>query len=242
MNSAGLAVTANSPMSSEDYVPISYIDRDGIYHEISPKMVFPLMLARRVFLQYRLFSEGLVAINAFPRHVSGNLHVATGDGFGIALEASPNRIYKVYGDIDDNCVIHTNHRPIWVSLRVYDVDDRSPGGSSWFRWQQVEKRIQKYRHGNFTPEFIKLVFLDHSNYPESVCSHPNFNQKNPPDNALTGYTSRRRLTVAFVMYDLTEKTITCCKGGPCSGVMQKLNLIDVYRNALVLHVTISIES
>ena len=103
MNSAGLAVTANSLLSSEDYVPISYTDTDCVFHEIAPKLVLPLTLARRVFLEYRLYSEGLVAINAFPRHVSGNLHVSSGEGFGMALEVSPNRIYKVYGDIDDNC-------------------------------------------------------------------------------------------------------------------------------------------
>ena len=108
MNSAGLAVTANSLLSSEDYVPISYTDIDGVFHDIAPKLVLPLTLARRIFLDYRLYSEGLVAINAIPRHVSGNLHVSTGEGFGMALEVSPNRIYKVYGNIDDNCESETS--------------------------------------------------------------------------------------------------------------------------------------
>lgn len=243
MNSAGLAVTANSLLSSEDYVPISYTDKDGVFHEISPKLVLPLTLARRIFLDYRLYSEGLVAINAIPRHVSGNLHVSTGEGFGMALEVSPNRIYKVYGNIDDNCefgtsqtantiannfpdVVHTNH---WAHLGFLAHDnaiDRSPGGSTWFRWQQVEKGIRKYRHGKLTPDLIKKAFSDHLSYPESLCSHPNFKQKNTPSNALTGYTSRMGMTVAFVMYDLTENTITCCKGGPCTGVLQKFTLLD----------------
>jgi isopenicillin-N N-acyltransferase-like protein len=103
MNAAGLAVTANSLLSSEDYVPISYTDTEGVFHKISPKLVLPLTLARRIFLEYRLYSEGLVAINTIPRHVSGNLHVSTSEGFGMALEVSPYRIYKVYGNIDDNC-------------------------------------------------------------------------------------------------------------------------------------------
>lgn len=32
MNSGGLSVTANSLLSSEDYVPVSHIDRDELYH------------------------------------------------------------------------------------------------------------------------------------------------------------------------------------------------------------------
>ena len=104
--------------------------------------------------------------------------------------------------------------------------DRSPGGSSWFRWQVVERGIRKYRHGRLTPDLIKAAFSNHLSYPESLCSHPNLKQKNAPSNALTGYTSWMGMTVAFVMYDLTDNTITCCKGGPCTGVLQKFSLLE----------------
>ncbi|PNP74363.1 hypothetical protein FNYG_12412 [Fusarium nygamai] len=93
----------NSLLCSEDYVPISHVDQEGVYHEIkNPKPVLPLSVARRVFLEYSNYAEGLIAINAFPRHVSGNLHVSTAEGFAMALEVSPTRVYKFYGNIDDN--------------------------------------------------------------------------------------------------------------------------------------------
>jgi isopenicillin-N N-acyltransferase-like protein len=104
--------------------------------------------------------------------------------------------------------------------------DRSPGGGTWFRWHTVEKGIRKYRDGQLTPDLIKVAFSNHLSCPESLCSHPNLKQKNTTSNALTGYTSRMGMTVAFVMYDLTEKTITCCKGGPCTGVLQKFKLLE----------------
>ena len=132
MNSAGLAVTANSLLSSEDYVPISYTDIDGVFHDIAPKLVLPLTLARRIFLDYRLYSEGLVAINAIPRHVSGNLHVSTGEGFGMALEVSPNRIYKVYGNIDDNCESETSPDSASNNWSYSRRRAHQPLGASWF--------------------------------------------------------------------------------------------------------------
>jgi len=226
MNSVGLAVTANSLLCTDDYVPISYTDKNGVYHEVTPRLVLPLTLARRIFLEYSIYSEGLVAINSMPRHVSGNLHVSTGDGFGMALEVTPDRIYKVYGNIDDNYVLHTNHFLHEGFSGRDNVKDRYPGGSSWFRLQQLEKGLRRYKDRKLTPKLIKTAFSDHLSYPESLCSHPNLEQRNTPSNALTGYTSRLGQTVAFVIYNLTLKTVTVCKGGPCQGVLQEFQLLD----------------
>ncbi len=106
-------------------------------------------------------------------------------------------------------VVHTNHWAHLGFLAHENSIDRSPGGSTWFRWQQVEKGIRKYRNGQLTPDLIKKAFSDHLSYPESLCSHPNFKENTTPDNALAGYTSNMGLSVAFVFYDLTEYTITC---------------------------------
>jgi isopenicillin-N N-acyltransferase-like protein len=224
MNSAGLAVTANSLLSTADYVPISHTDREGVYHKVAPKPVLPISLARRVFLEYSIYSEGLVAINSFPRHVSGNLHVSTADGFGMGLEVSPDRIYKFYGTVDDNYVLHTNHFVTPGFVGRDDVLDRYPGGSSWFRMQRAERGVRKYRNGMLTVNLIRHAFSDHLSYPESVCSHPNYQQKNTPDNALTGYASKLSMTVAFVVYNVTQRKVTVCKGPPCQGVLQEFHL------------------
>jgi hypothetical protein len=232
MNSAGLAVTANSLLTSADYVPISYIDTAGVYQEVEPKPVLPISLARRIFLEYTTYSEGLVAINSFPRHVSGNLHVSTGDGFAVGLEVAPDRIYKYYGDIDDHYVIHSNHFLSPEFLSRDDVYDRYPGGSSWFRFWQAQKGTRKdAKAGKLTNSLIKTAFSDHLSYPESLCAHPNFQQKNTPSNALTGYTSKLSMTVAFVIFNLSRKTITVCKGPPCQGVMEELKLEEREKNA-----------
>ncbi|KAL6693174.1 hypothetical protein J3F84DRAFT_396632 [Trichoderma pleuroticola] len=117
MNSAGISVTANSLLSSEDYVPVSHIDSDGVYHKVpNPTLVLPLSVARRIFLEYSNYAEGLVAINAFPP-----------DGFAMAMEVAPDRIYKFYGNIDDQYLIHSNHFLSPKFLSRDNIFDRYPG-------------------------------------------------------------------------------------------------------------------
>ncbi|KEF62494.1 uncharacterized protein A1O9_00467 [Exophiala aquamarina CBS 119918] len=99
-----------------------------------------------------------------PRHVSGNLHVSTCDGFGMALEVTPDRVYKVYGKIDDNYVLHTNHF-LHEGLSGRDnIKDRYPGGSSWFRLQQLEKGLRRHKDGKLNSNLIKTAFSDHLSY------------------------------------------------------------------------------
>ncbi|KAH7160523.1 hypothetical protein B0J13DRAFT_494178 [Dactylonectria estremocensis] len=226
MNAAGMSVTANSLLSSEDYVPVSHVDQDGVFHEVkSPKPVLPLSVARRVFLEYSNFAEGLVSINAFPRHVSGNLHVSTADGFALAMELAPGRVYKFYGNADDRYLVHSNHFLSPEFLSRDDVFDRYPGGSSWFRAWQAEKGVRAdCAAGRLTPQRIIAAFSDHMSFPESLCNHPNLNQKNTPSATLTGYTSKQNMTVAFVIYNLSERTVTVCKGPPCEGMLQEFSL------------------
>ncbi|KAF5243556.1 hypothetical protein FANTH_8135 [Fusarium anthophilum] len=163
MNSAGMSVTANSLLSSEDYVPISHVDEKGVYHEIKdPKPVLPLSVARRVFLEYSNYAEGLVAINAFPRHVSGNLHVSTAEGFAMAMEVSPSRVYKFYGNIDDNYLIHSNHFLSPEFLSRDSVFDRSPGGSTWFRSLRAEKGLLLLKVDLASPTSNLFSLLNHS--------------------------------------------------------------------------------
>ncbi|KAH7136220.1 major facilitator superfamily domain-containing protein [Dactylonectria macrodidyma] len=226
MNAAGMSVTANSLLSSEDYVPVSHVDQNGVFREVkSPKPVLPLSVARRVFLEYSNYAEGLVAINAFPRHVSGNLHVSTADGFALAMEVAPDRVYKFYGNIDDRYLIHSNHFLSPEFLSRDDVFDRYPGGSSWFRAWQAEKGVRADSvAGRLTPQRITAAFSDHLSFPESLCNHPNLKQRNTPSAVLTGYTSKQNMTVAFVIYNLSERTVTVCKGPPCDGVLQEFCL------------------
>ena len=217
MNSNGLGVTANSLMSTDDYTPNP---RDAQF-----KPVLPISLLRRMILECDHFAEALTAAQNFPRHVSNNLTIATTDGFGMCLEITPDRVYKVYGNIDDNYLIHTNHFTHNGFESRKDVLDRYPGGSSWFRRRRFEQGIRSFKDGSLSNEKIINAFSDHLSHPESLCCHPDDNPVDAIIGNLPGYPFRSSsATVACVLYNLTQKTVTVCKGPPCQGTFQKFEL------------------
>lgn len=215
MNSLGVGVTANSLMSTEDYSPDQNLG----------KPVLPISLLRRMVLECSHVSEAFTAIQQFPRHVSNNLTLATAEGFGMCLEITPSRVYKVYCDIDDSYLIHTNHFTDKSFLARDDVQDRYPGGSSWFRRQRMEQGVRPYRNGLLTTEQLINAFSDHLSYPEALCCHPDNDPLDRVIGDLPGYPFRgTNATVTCVIYNLSQRTITTCKGPPCQGLFKTFNL------------------
>lgn len=220
MNSLGIGVTANSLMSTEDFCP----DPHNAQNRAASEPVMPISLLRRMVLECAHISEACVVLQNFPRHVSNNLTVATAEGFGACFEITPSRVYKVYGNLDDHYLVHSNHFTDTAFLARADASDRYPGGSSWFRRQRFEQRIRPFRHGQLSTELLIKAFSDHLSFPEAVCCHPN----DSPDaiiGGLPGYPFRgSTATVACVIYNLSQRTITTCKGPPCQGVFQTFQL------------------
>ncbi|KAJ9137495.1 Peptidase C45 acyl-coenzyme A [Pleurostoma richardsiae] len=222
MNSYGMAVTANSLMSTDDYIPVPVEPGS----QVKAKPVLPLSMLRRMILESSHLAEALTAAHNFPRHVSNNLTVATADGFGMCLEVTPDRIYKVYGSIDDHYLIHTNHFTHNGFESRPDIRDRYPGGSSWFRRQRFEQGIRLHAlSGQVTTERISEAFSDHLSYPEALCCHPASSPIDAVIDHLPGYPFRgASATVACVMYNTSQRTVTVCKGPPCQGTFQTYEL------------------
>ena len=227
MNSYGTAVTANSLMSTDDYVPLPLGGSAGGRGGGSkPKPVLPLSMLRRMILESSHFSEALTAAYNFPRHVSNNLTIVTADGFGMSLEVTPDRIYKVYGNIDDGYLVHTNHFAHNGFESRPDVRDRYPGGSSWFRRQRFEQGVRPHaRSSGLTTEKIVDAFKDHLGFPEALCCHPESAPVDAVIGHLPGYPFRSSsATVACVVYNVTQRSVTVCKGPPCQGIFQTFQL------------------
>ena len=226
MNSAGMAVTANSLMSTEDYIPYPYHDAEGTLHDVPIKPILPISMLRRMILESNHFSEAMTCAFNFPRHVSNNVTVGTAEGFGICLEVTPDRIYKVYRQIDDNYLIHTNHFTHPGFLARSDATCKYPGGSSWFRLQRFEQKIRPYaQKGDLSTERLVDAFSDHMSFPEALCVHPDRNPVDAVIGHLPGYPFRSNsATVACVMYNLSKKEIRVCKGPPCQGQFEVFKL------------------
>ncbi|KND90055.1 Acyl-coenzyme A:6-aminopenicillanic-acid-acyltransferase 40 kDa form [Tolypocladium ophioglossoides CBS 100239] len=219
MNSAGLGVAANSLMSSDDYVPLAYVDGRGAIHGQALQKMLPISMLRRMILESNHLAEALTAAYNFPRHVSNNLTVSTAEGFGLCLEVTPHRINKVYRRIDDNYLVHANH---FVSPAAAGVQCRYPGGSSWFRQQRLEALVRARAQSKLLrPELLVEALSDHLSFPEGLCVHPDRSPVDAVLRHLPGYPFRGiSATVVCVVYNLTKREVTVCKGPPCQGVFQ----------------------
>ncbi|EPE10849.1 acyl-coenzyme a 6-aminopenicillanic acid acyl-transferase [Ophiostoma piceae UAMH 11346] len=227
MNSAGLGVTANSLMSSDDYIPYPYEDGNGKVHNVPIVPILPISMLRRMILESNHFAEAMTCAFNFPRHVSNNVTVSTAEGFGLCLEVTPDRIYKVYREhADDRYLVHTNHFTHSGFLARQDVLCKYPGGSSWFRRERFEQSIRsKAQAGTLTNDDIILGFSDHISYPEAVCVHPDRNPIDAVISHLPGYPFRSNsATVACIIYNLSKTEVTVCKGPPCQGKFQTFKL------------------
>jgi isopenicillin-N N-acyltransferase-like protein len=103
MNSCGLGLCANSLWTTEDGIPL--------------RPCLPHSLARSMYLHCPNFAAGLKTISTFPRHVSGNLMLASLD-LVMDIELTPSRKYTLHpeavdlghGPDNDNLLItHSNH-------------------------------------------------------------------------------------------------------------------------------------
>ena len=218
MNSNGLGLTANSLVTTADFVPISYTNRAGVSVHVQTVPAIPISLLRRQFLESPTFATGLEVIQSGPRHVSMNVTVATSEGSGMCLEVTPDRIYRIHSN--DGYVVHTNHFLHTGFLARSDTRDSYPGGSSWYRKERCENGIEPYKNHGVSVERLIDSFKDHLGYPDSLCQHLHEalpGQVHDPNSGPT-------LTIACVAYNLNQQTIRVCKGPPCKGVFQDFQL------------------
>ncbi|UNI19502.1 hypothetical protein JDV02_005684 [Purpureocillium takamizusanense] len=226
MSSAGIGVTANSLMSSEDYVPVPYVDADGQLHDRKVERILPISMLRRMILESNHLAEAMTAAYNFPRHVSNNLTIGTAEGFGLCLEVTPQTVYKVYKSNRDHYLVHANHFVHSGFLSRSGLQCKYPGGSSWFRQRRLEALVQKSaQEGSITKDSIIDALSDHLGFPESLCVHPDRNPIDAVIRHLPGYPFRGiSATIACVVYNLTKREITVCSGPPCQGSFQTFHL------------------
>ncbi|KAF7551299.1 hypothetical protein G7046_g7760 [Stylonectria norvegica] len=141
MNSLGLGLCANSLWCNEDKPPA--------------KPCLPFTLARTMYLHCPNFAAGLKTLATFPRHVSGNLMVASLD-LSMDLELTPSRTFTIHPEVqvfeqanadDDNVhllLTHANHyqREAINSTATSITYDTYPGGSSLFRDRRLSQLLQ----------------------------------------------------------------------------------------------------
>ncbi|KAH8881838.1 hypothetical protein GQ53DRAFT_886846 [Thozetella sp. PMI_491] len=214
MNSAGLGLCANALNSSNDYVPA--LDDE------KPTPCLPISILRRLYLESKSYPQALQAVVNAPRHMSGNLTLATAEGHAICLELTPHEVFALAPEKGEHYVAHSNHylHPAMKARPRSDVYDAYLGGSSWYRKDRFEAGIRPHLSGGVNIDTLKRAFSDHLGYPQALCQHVD----QSPGTRLPGYPFKGSMTVGCVVYDLTRRVITTCKGTPCTGVFQSYKL------------------
>ncbi|KAK9776131.1 putative Peptidase C45 hydrolase domain-containing protein [Seiridium cardinale] len=214
MNSAGLGLCANALNTSRDYFPS--------LDDPNPTPTLPISLLRRLYLESKSYPQAVQAICNAPRHLSGNLILTTAEGFTMCLELTPDEVFVVLPEKDESFLIHSNHflHPAMKSRARSDIFDTYPGGSSWYRNIRFREGVKPHVNQGINERVLKRAFSDHLGYPQALCQHVD----RSGGTGLPGYPFKGSMTVACVMYDLTRKVITTCKGTPCTGIFETYRL------------------
>lgn len=156
----------------------------------------PVTFLRRKVLSCGAFDQVKTLLASSPRNVSCNFMTASANGSALDFEAHP-------GGADlleplNGILTHANH---------FVKNPRRNGIKTTPRGDRLRELLEK-QAGEIDIPWIKQCLADHENYPEAICRHPSD----------VGLPLRRRsITVASVLYDLTEGQAHICSGPPCEG-------------------------
>jgi isopenicillin-N N-acyltransferase-like protein len=188
MNSAGIGLTTNALISSDD--------------QGAPGLPYHVVL--RAILDAENLPQALDAVTRHPRSSAANYLVAHRDGMAVDVEAAPGDYSRVWLVFPERGLLgHTNHY-VCSTPGIKDVT-RWYAPDSPFRLQRLEGLLDGLQ-GRLEPRLLEDALRDHASHPLGVCKHR--------DPSLPEY--EQSVTVASVVYDLTAGQMRLADGQPCT--------------------------
>jgi isopenicillin-N N-acyltransferase like protein len=196
LNSAGVAVTTNALVTSDD------LGQAGI----------PYHVMLRLLAECETVTDAIRLVQLAPRASSGNYLVASGDDVAVNLEAAPGDSSRVAWQLPrEGVLIHTNHfleLPSGVhDVSVYAMPD------SLVRFQRAAAMLAD-RDASWELESVAGLMADHADWPSSVCCHP--------DPRAVG--TLPWATVMAVIMSPAERRLWLASGNPCEHAFEELDL------------------
>lgn len=162
----------------------------------------PLHIILRGILNSSKLSDALQRINCMQNACAANYLIASACGEAMDVEKAPTDFDVLYPQ--DGIIVHTNHF-VSAKIKVEDLS-RLLVPDTFLRYGRADKLI-RCKHGSITPDYIKEIFSDHADYPDSICRH-----KDPLDPI-----NMQMCTVFSVIMNLTDRKMQLVIGNPCSG-------------------------
>lgn len=235
MNSKGLGLCASALNTTSDFFafPTNFEDKEQV-KEIEKKYgiqlpVIPISFARRKYLSCHSYANGLKYIVRAPRHVSGNIMVATREALSIDFELTSTAYQMINPTYVDSktgsevlpcsdaraILTHSNHflMPRYGPSGEY-VQCKNPGGSSFYRHNLLTKRFVDVIKSTPVKKGISVDAVREA-VSDTTCS-PNSLSESPNPRCETSFDEPEEIlmTVATAIYDLTNGVATFCKGPP----------------------------
>ncbi|MDR3175346.1 MAG: C45 family peptidase [Desulfovibrio sp.] len=172
--------------------------------DAAPGLVYPCIV-RRALAAGRI-GDSLGAVIFSPR-ATGMTYQLAGGGAAFCAETSAAR-YELL-EID-GVFAHTNH---WLgeSMRRFETAGWLSHGGSMVRKQVADKYLRA-RRGTLTPDMLRELTRDHTNYPRCICAH------GFPDEDET----RAFHSIFAVIMEPAAGRFEFCLGNPCE------NTYDAY--------------
>lgn len=156
----------------------------------------PVTFLRRRVLSCKTFADAKNLLKTTKRSVSNNMMLASAEGKAVNIEAYPGGCDIL--EPENGILTHANHFTVNPALNA--LED-SPRG------ERLASLLEEKR-GSVSSDYLKKCMSDHENYPKAICRHPS-------DVSIP--LSRRSMTVAGMIIDLTESVVHICAGPPCEG-------------------------
>lgn len=196
-------------------VPSSGMNGAGISltgNALSPNDVrvgIPKLFPVRKVLECRRIGEALEVAMPEGRASSYNNICSDSNGEIYSLEGSATDFATIYAR--DGYLVHTNHYTA-DRMRRFEQDP-SAISCSMFRYHRATRLIEE-QLGGVTVDTITSIFRDHVNKPGSICRHadPKLHRLDISE------------TIFSVVFDLTRLRAHVCRGKPCTGRYDTLQL------------------
>jgi isopenicillin-N N-acyltransferase-like protein len=198
LNSSGLGLVTNALITNED------AGHPGV----------PYHIVLRAILDAETISDALAAIQRRPRSSSANYLIAHEDRFAVDVEAAPGDFSRLFLLFPQNGILlHTNH---YVS-QAFDLKDVTLWllPDSVFRLERL-RAVAAAGVGELSIKGLKSALADHSNYPHSLCCHPDLRLE----------PHERAASVASVLMDLDARRLWVADGNPCTHPYRELDYSD----------------
>jgi isopenicillin-N N-acyltransferase-like protein len=198
MNSAGIGVAVNTLATSLDG------KKPGVPYHI---LIRKLADARYVY-------DAIGTLAGCVKASSGNFLVGSADGAFIDVEVCPGGCEAVSVSPDTaDTVVHTNHF-VAPPANGHDLAAVTMP-DSFVRYAVVNRQLSP-NLGPFALADLYRVLEDHTDYPGSICCHPD--EREPE--------TSRWSTVASIVMDLQQRAFHLTAGRPCETPRDTLNFSD----------------